>query len=138
MADPTTTKQSAHDAAVEAAKDIYRREGKHVWINPGSERNKKRKGYYIDVIASETVDADDTDKAWVIEVETEDSVTDFEAREQWANYDKAYSNWHLAVPTESKEKAEELTKKHGLAHCKIIRWTKESNGSHRFWGLPGV
>ena len=33
---------------------------------------------------------DDSDKAWVIEIETEDSVSDREAKEQWKKYDQAY------------------------------------------------
>ncbi len=60
--------QSEHDAAVEAAGSIYRDNGIHAWVNPGSQRNKDWAGRYIDVIAARSRQAD---RAWVIEVETE-------------------------------------------------------------------
>ncbi len=135
MAYRTQTKQSEHDAAVEAARQIYQDHGKHAWTNPGSEKNKAWGGRYIDVIAVEKVS--DT-SAWVIEVETADSVSDSEAQGQWKDYDSVFEHWHLAVPTEAEAAAENLLRKHGISHCTVITWRRNSNGTHTFWGLPGV
>ena len=107
-----------------------------MWINPGSEKNKAWNGRYIDVIAAESADAT---SAWVIEVETAGSVSDSEARDQWKDYDKVYQQrWHLAVPTGSKKAAEQLINKHGISHCKVITWARNTKGLHTFWGLPGL
>ncbi|MDE2844141.1 MAG: hypothetical protein OXN21_12285 [Chloroflexota bacterium] len=131
-----STKQSEHDAAISAAKQIYENKGKYVWTNPGSQKNKTWNGRYIDVIAAESAEAT---RAWVIEVETDDSVSESEARDQWQDYDEVYQGrWYLVVPRDSKEKAEQLMKKHGISHCRVITWTRNPNGLHSFWGLPGL
>ena len=136
MAVRPTIKQSEHDAAVSAAKQIYAGKGKCVWINPGSEKNKAWNGRYIDVIAAESLDAT---SAWVIEVETAESVSDSEARDQWRDYDKAYQQrWYLAVPTVSKKEAEQLVIRYDISHCKVITWARNANGLHTYWGLPGL
>ena len=130
------TKQSEHDDAVSAAKQIYEDKGKHVWINLGSQKRKAWNGRYIDVIAAVSLDAT---SAWVIEVETVDSVSDSEARSQWQDYANVYQErWYLAVPRESKEKALQLIHKHGISHCTVITWDRDAYGLHTFWGLPGL
>lgn len=101
--------QSAHDNAVRAAQNIYENHGKHVWINPGSEKNKPWCGFFIDVIAAEN---QNSERAWVIEIETEDSVSGTEAEGQWTEYDDAYDIWYLAVPTNKADEARELFKEH--------------------------
>ena len=131
-----STKQSEHDAAVSAAKQIYEDKGQYVWINLGSQKKKAWNGRYIDVIAAESLDAT---SAWVIEVETVDSVSDSEARDQWQDYDNVYQKrWYLAVPTGSKEKAQELITRYRISHCRVITWARAANGLHTFWGLPGL
>ncbi len=127
--------QASHDGAVYAAAEIYRQHARYVWINPNGEKNKDWCGYYIDVIAAE--DAQPT-SAWVIEIETEDSVTDSEASGQWRDYDKAYTRWHLAVPVASAAEARRLIGVHGIQHCSVLTWQRDSNGTHTFWGLPGL
>ena len=136
MAHRLIARQSEHDAAVLAAKEIYEGKGKCVWINPGSQKNKAWNGRYIDVIVAESFYATN---AWVIEVETTDSVSDSEARGQWQDYDKVYQQiWFLAVPTESKDVAEQLIRRYGISHCSVITWTRDTNGLHTYWGLPGL
>ncbi len=56
-----TSTQTSHDAAVKAEANIYREKGKHVWIDPGSEKNELRAGKFIDMI---TVDNPRSDRAW--------------------------------------------------------------------------
>ena len=131
-----TAKQSAHDAAVAAVRNIYERKGKYVWTNPGSKKNKAWNGHYIDVIVANSSAAKE---AWVIEIETDDSVTDSEARGQWKSYDATYQvRWFLAVPTGAETSARQLVGKHGISHCTVITWARNADGSHSFWGLPGL
>lgn len=135
MANRKDTKQSEHDGAVYAAQDIYQKNGRNVWINPGSEKNKKWAGRYIDVIATENPHSD---SAWVTEIETDDSVSGTEAKNQWKDYASAYNHWHLAVPVSSKTAAEQLLRKHQITNCTIIAWRDEGDGNYIFWGLPGI
>jgi hypothetical protein len=136
MADRTFTgTQSEHDDAVRAARDIYRDHGKHVWIDPDGERNMSWSGLYMDVIAA---NQPNPTVAWVVEVETADSVTDSEATDQWSAYDQAYTAWYLAVPVESEQDALTLLITHGIQHCTVVTWRRNPNGLHTFWGLPGL
>ncbi len=130
------TSQSGHDEAVNAAGQIYPKYSKHAWVNPNGENNKEWCGYYIDVIAVNTLSANE---AWVIEVETEESVSDSEATGQWKDYDKAYTgHWYLAVPLASEAEASRLVALHGIQHCIVITWRRNADGTHTFWGLPGL
>jgi hypothetical protein len=136
MASRTLNRQSDHDNAVHAAARIYTDRGKFAWVNPNGEKNKSWSGRYIDVIAVENRNAD---RAWVIEVETDDSVSDAEASSQWEDYAKAYnSHWYLAVPVDSKRDAERLLQKYRITNCTVLTWQRNQNGTHTFWGLPGV
>ncbi len=135
MATRAATIQSDHDQAVRAAGQIYREHGKHVWINPDGEKNMAWCDRYIDVIAVEKPDAT---KAWVIEIETEDSVSESEAKTQWKDYDQVFTErWYLAVPVDSKANASALLQKHGIIHCSVITWQRNQEGIYTFWGVPG-
>ena len=131
-----TTNQSTHDDAVRAAASIYRKKGRTVSINPDGEKNESWSGYYIDVIAKRSNSAT---SAWVIEIETEDSVSEAEAEKQWVDYDKAYTQaWYLAVPVEEKENAKGLLRQFGIQHCTVVTWQQNNDDTHTFWGLPGT
>ena len=135
MALRTAAKQSAHDDAVRAAGQMYRDRRMHVWLNPDGEMNTEIGGLFIDVIAAATAGRDN---AWVMEVETEDSVVDAEAESQWKKYGEAFSSWHLAVPVSRYEAARKLVVQHDVQHCSVIMWDKNPGGIHTFWGLPGL
>lgn len=136
MARRQPARQSEHDDVVGAAASIYRDRGKVVWVNPGSEKNKPWSGRYIDVIA---VNAANATSAWVIEVETADSVSEAEAAGQWADYTAVYSQrWYLAVPTGSEDEAARLLQAHRINNCTVVTWQRNGNGTHTFWGLPGI
>lgn len=135
MAARQQNQQSAHDAAVRAAGRIYENRGKTVWVNPGSELNKSWSGHFIDVIVTNSPGAE---RAWVVEIETDDSVSRDEATSQWRSYDSVYQFWHLAVPVNAKPRAEQLLRECGINNCKVITWTINSAGLHTFWDLPGV
>lgn len=128
-------KQPNHDNAVRAVREIYQSHNMYAWINPDGEKNRELFGYYIDVIAVQNQYAT---LAWVIEIETEDSVNETEALNQWKEYDQAYTNWYLAVPVVSKSEAERLVWKYGFSHCEIVTWTVDGDGAYLFWGLPGL
>lgn len=136
MASRLSEKQSLHDVVVRGAKQIYESKGKIVWINPDGEKNKSWCGYYIDVIAAESAASD---KAWVTEIETEESVSESEASGQWKDYDKAYTGrWYLAVPVGSETKAQNLLNKNKIKNCSVITWKQNPDGTITFWGLPGI
>jgi hypothetical protein len=101
-----------------------------------SEKNKEWSGRYIEVTAAKSRDAD---RAWVIEIETADSVSATEARNQWKDYDNAYATrWYLAVLVDSKDEAQRLLRDHNISNCSVITWRRDPNGTHTFWGLPGL
>jgi len=135
MINRITTNQSAHDNAVRAAGRIYREKGRVVSINPDGEKNEKWSDYYIDVIVKRS---NSSTLAWIVEIETDDSVSEAEARDQWVDYDKAYTTWFLAVPVESEDRANELIKQFGIKHCTVITWNRNNEGNHAFWDLPGM
>lgn len=127
MSDRYNETQSQHDNVVLNIGEAYRKRGKYAATNPDGERNEKWSGFYIDVIAKESASSD---RAWVIEVETNDSINDTEAERQWKDYDKVYSVWYISVPSESKEKAKQLLRNHNIKNCKVITWKEED--------LPGL
>ena len=138
MAKRTETAQSDHDAAVRALAELYKQKHKekNVWINPDGEKNKSWAGRYIDVIVADKVDKD---SAWLIEIETADSVNDTEAESQWKYYDSVYTkDWNLSIPVECLKDAVALVQKYKLENCFILPWRKYSDGTYRFYGLPGL
>lgn len=135
MANRESNKQSAHDDAVHAAKNIYEQNDKYATINPGSKKNESFKGHYIDVIARKKASSN---SAWLIEVETKDSVSKSEAQDQWKSYDSTYSVWYLAVPQKEETSAKALLKDNNISNCTVITWKKKEDGNHTYWGLPGL
>lgn len=133
MGSRTDKDQTCHDEAIYDAKTLYTNHGIRVWINPNGERNKPWGGEYIDIIVPT---ASDKHRAWVVEVETKDSITDQEAKGQWKRYDDAYNIWHLAVPRGAEDKARELLNKHHISDYTMLQWMKNEDGTYTFWGLP--
>ena len=135
MAIRLVAQQSAHDDAVRAAGQVYRSSGKRVWVNPGGEKNREWAGFFIDVIAMAPTMPD---RAWVVEVETDDSVCAAEAQSQWARYGDAFASWALAVPRGLEDVAQRLVREHGVRNCRIASWVREPTGQYTFQGLPGL
>ena len=132
----TQSLPSVHDAVVNRAGYIYTQYGLYVWTNPGSQKNKELNGRYIDVIAAR--DPKPT-LAYVTEVETAISVSDYQAQTQWVDYDLAYQQrWYMAVPVESQFEANRLLKKYGIVHCEVITWRLDNHGVPQFQWLPGL
>ncbi|MBI5443841.1 MAG: hypothetical protein HY900_21855 [Deltaproteobacteria bacterium] len=136
MANRTGRAQSTHDGVIAAAGEIYRRANKAVWLNPGSEKNKPWSGQYIDIIVA--ANRNRHDAVWVIEVETDDSVSELEAKDEWTGYATAFSNWCLAVQEGSEEKARALLDELQISNCAVITWQNTADGKYAFSGLPGL
>ncbi len=129
------SRQSEHDQAVNAAGEIYRKNGKKVWVNPGSEKNKAWGEKYVDVI----VPSDKSEQsAWLIEIETKESVSEHEAERQWKDYSERYEHWYLAVPKGTNTQAKLILTRNEIKNCTVIIWTKDAKGIHTFWNLPGL
>jgi hypothetical protein len=135
MAIRTAATQSAHDDVVNAVGQVYRSSGKRVWLNLDGEKNKEWAGFFIDVVAMAPAIPD---KAWVVEVETEDTVCDSEAESQWLRYGTAYTSWCLAVPGGQEETARHLIGEHSVRNCRIASWVREPTGQYTFSCLPGL
>ena len=135
MAIRVAAQQSAHDDAVRAAGQLYRSSGKRVWLNPDGEKNREWAGFFIDVIAMAPTMPD---RAWVVEVETDDSVCAAEAQSQWARYGDAFTSWCLAVPSGQEEAAQRLIQEHNVRNCRVASWVKGSTGQYSFRRLPGL
>jgi hypothetical protein len=134
MATRTAVTQSTHDDVVRATGQVYRLSGRRVWLNPDGEKNKEWSGFFIDVIAmAPTI----PDKAWVVEIETDDSVCASEAGSQWVRYGTAFTSWCLVVPKGREEAAEQLLHEHNVRNCRIASWEKDAAGQYTFRGLPG-
>lgn len=114
---------------------MYRASGKYVWLNPDGEKNKQWAGFFIDVIAAAS---STPDRAWVVEIETDDSVCASEAESQWVRYGEAYTSWCLAVPAGQEEVARRLIREHSVRNCSIASWVKDAAGQYTYRGLPGL
>jgi len=135
MAIRVASNQSIHDDTARAVGRVYRESGKRVWLNLDGEKNKEWSGFFIDVIAVATTTPD---KAWVVEIETEDSVCASEAESQWARYGDAYTSWCLAVPGGQEEAALRLIQEHSVRNCRVASWAKDATGQYTFQDLPGL
>lgn len=113
------------------AKNIYEQNDKHATINPGSQKNEAFKGHYIDVIARKSASSNSD---WLIEVETEDSVFESEAKDQWKAYDDTYGVWYLAVPVDQETDTQSLLESYSTSNCTIISWKKKEVGTHAYRG----
>lgn len=129
------TTQSEHDTVIGNIEALYQHHGKQVWTNPGREQNYSCWERYIDVIVVDNVPRPST--VLVIEVETAESVSDDEACNQWRDYDQVYTGrWYLAVPAESKLKAQNLLREHGIQHCILATWSLDEDQVYHYQGLP--
>ena len=129
--------QSTHDDVVRAAESFYEERYKTVYINPGGQKNFTSGDIYFDVIVVGKESEGKEFAKYVIEIETEDSVTESEAERQWVKYDKGYNGrWYLAVPPEMEERAKELVDKFKIQYCKVVVWRKKNDGGYDVSDFP--
>jgi len=103
-----------HDSIINTVASALESQGFFVKTNPNQKKDNpvERKGgytYYPDlfVIENEKVTR-------VYEVETEDSITDEEAENQWKPYSDGAADFYLVVPEKSLSKAKELVNKYNI------------------------
>ena len=111
----------SHDEIVAEFARQYRDEGKTVYTNPGQEKNKAWNECYIDVIV---LDRPNSNSAIVIEVETDSSLTDTEAKDQWVRYSERNDGWWIAVPKNRVGDARRLLLRHHIENCRVVTWER--------------
>jgi len=106
-------KQGEHDKVIEYLENTYRKQYPKVYTNPNGEKKMNIKGHedlYPDVL----VVNEQNILQFIEEVETEDSVTEEHAKEQWIPYSKVNTSFYLRVPLGSQVNARKI-----LADLKI-------------------
>lgn len=126
----TQSSQAEHDRTIASLAALYARRQDEVWTNPGEQNNKLFSGLHPDVIVH------DRRGYYLFEVETEDSVTEEEAVNEWAEFDDAWKIWYLAVPAEKKAEAVHVVLSLGLQHCKVVTYQQREDGIPTFAGIP--
>jgi hypothetical protein len=90
-------KQDEHDKVIEYLASIYRTQYPKVYTNPNGQKNVNIKGHediYPDILVADEQNI----LKFIEEVETEDTVTEEHAKEQWVPYSKVGTTFYLRVP----------------------------------------
>lgn len=112
MANRTIETTNLHDRVVREIKNVLNQRDFDIYLNPGQEKNAGIGGNYPDVIM--TPKSEKTAR-FILEVETNDSVTKNEAEGQWKKYaNEINATFYLVVPEASAFKARELCKQAGV------------------------
>ena len=109
----TAHKQDEHDRVITALERVYKKRRFRVYKNPDGEQNTNIKGHldlWPDLIV---VDAGKRVR-FIEEVETEDSVSEVHAREQWVPYSRIGTDFYLRVPYGSHSRARSILRSLGL------------------------
>ena len=100
-----------------------------IYLNPGQEKNAGIGGNYPDVIM--TPKSEKTAR-FILEVETNDSVTKNEAEGQWKKYaNEINATFYLVVPEASAFKARELCKQAGV-NARFATYDIDTTGNITF------
>lgn len=113
MANRITYLQSLHDKVISSAKEFLNQNNYDIHINPNGYKNAGIGENYPDIIltkkGTKTV-------AFIIEVETSDSVTIDEANTQWKKYaSEINASFYLLIPFNYKAEAENLCRRVGIS-----------------------
>lgn len=106
-------KQDEHDNVVEYLANIYRNQYPKVYTNPDGQKNTNIKGHedvYPDILVADEQNI----LIFIEEVETEDTVTEEHAKEQWVPYSKVKTTFYLRVPFGSQNTARNILAKLGV------------------------
>jgi len=102
--------QNEHDKVIEYLANIYRNQYPKVYTNPDGEKNmgiKGHEGIYPDILVANEQNI----LEFIEEVETEDTVTEEHAKEQWVPYSKVRTTFYLRVPFGSQDIARSILTK---------------------------
>ncbi len=113
------SEKNKHDEIITSVESILTKQGHLVRTNPStSKKNSVRRGdelLYPDLYVYEIKSSNDKDVVTrLYEVETEQTVTDDEAKDQWKKFAKGTSDFYLVVPKVSVDEAKSLVKKYGI------------------------
>ncbi|MEM3629256.1 MAG: hypothetical protein QXE06_07815 [Candidatus Bathyarchaeia archaeon] len=106
-------RQDEHDNVVEYLATIYRNQYPKVYTNPDGQKNTNIKGHedvYPDILVADEQNI----LIFIEEVETEDTVTEEHAKEQWIPYSKVRTTFYLRVPFGSQNTARNILAKLGI------------------------
>lgn len=100
-------KQDEHDKVIDTLYTGYKKQYLKVWKNPNKEKNmsiKEHPDLYPDILVANEQNI----LEFIEEVETEDSVTEAHAKEQWIPYSKVRTTFYIRVPLGSQGKARKI------------------------------
>lgn len=104
--------ENLHDKVVRDIVSHLNTETYDVYINPGQEKNAWIGDNFPDVILAEK---NGTTVKFIMEVETEESVSQEEALRQWKKYvSEINATFYLVVPVSSLKRAKELCQREGI------------------------
>lgn len=129
MANRTIETTNLHDRVVREIKNVLNQRDFDIYLNPGQEKNAGIGGNYPDVIM--TPKSEKTAR-FILEVETNDSVTKNEAEGQWKKYaNEINATFYLVVPEASAFKARELCKQAGV-NARFATYDIDTTGNITF------
>jgi len=113
------SEKKEHDEIITSVESILTKQGHLVRTNPSTfKKNSVRRGtelFYPDLYVYEKKSSNDKDVVTrLYEVETEQTVNDEEANDQWKNFAEGTSDFYLVIPKVSVDKAKSLVKKYGI------------------------
>lgn len=113
MANRLNNSQSLHDRVINTAKDYLNQKDYNIYLNPNGYKNAGIGDNYPDIILTKK---DTQNVAFIIEVETSDSITLEEATTQWKKYaTEINASFYLLVPFANKSNAEYLCRQVGIS-----------------------
>lgn len=124
MAKRITEAQTKHDRVIALLVQKWSDPGKYnITTNPGSEKNRwvGSDANYPDIVAWRRVGSQDT-CVWFAEVETEDSVSESHAKDQWAKYDSLPGPFYLVVPAGLGATARQIARRAALTIDAFFEW----------------
>ncbi|MBP3528116.1 MAG: hypothetical protein J6K02_05515 [Alistipes sp.] len=112
MAHRTVEMTNLHDKVVNEIKQSLNQRNYDIYLNPGQEKNAGIAGNYPDVIM--TIKGTTTVK-FILEIETNDSVTKDEAEKQWKKYaNEINATFYIVTPESAISKAKQLCQQVGI------------------------
>ncbi|MCQ2211781.1 MAG: hypothetical protein MJZ34_15985 [Paludibacteraceae bacterium] len=117
-------KQTIHDRVVNQIGNYLNQQKFDIYVNPGQEKNAGIGDNFPDVILT---DKGTTKVRFILEVETEDSVTAEEANKQWKTYSTTINaTLYLVIPEKSEKRAKELCQQVGI-NVRYITYIIDNN-----------
>ena len=100
-----------------------------VYINPGQEKNAGINGNYPDVVMTKK---NERVVKFIMEIETEESVTENEASQQWKKYaDEIKASFYIVVPNNLVSRAKEYCVKYNI-NARFASFTTNQHGDLSF------